>query len=176
LRHHELKEIGIRHELFIADIHARLMLLTKTGPVALEHWQEGPVLWDSVRPRSGDPVIPIRPDAYFILRNAEPPEGKSRTHVFLEADRSTMAHRRMAAKIAGYLAYYEHGRHARKYPGMQSFIMATITQTRHRAAELRRNLHPLIPHAAWRDAYPFIAFEDLTLAGLLPKPGGTSHP
>ena len=43
-------------------------------------------------------------------------------HVFLEADRSTMAHSRMAAKIAGYLAYYEQGRHARKYPGMQAFI------------------------------------------------------
>jgi hypothetical protein len=33
-----------------------------------------------------------------------------------------MAHSRMAAKIAGYLAYYEQGRHARKYPGMQAFI------------------------------------------------------
>jgi len=27
----------------------------------------------------------------------------------------------------------------------------------------------MIPHAAWRDAHPFIPFEDLTLAALLPK-------
>src|SRR5580692_11003754 len=29
LRHHELKELGIRHFLFVADIHSRLILLTK---------------------------------------------------------------------------------------------------------------------------------------------------
>jgi hypothetical protein len=72
-------------------------------------------------------------------------------------------------KIAGYLAYYEQGRHARKYPGMQAFLVATVTQTRSRARELQKDLHPLIPHAAWRDAYLFISFEDLDLTSLLPK-------
>src|ERR1700704_4688037 len=33
LRHHELTEIGIRHSLFVADIHARMLLLTRTGPI-----------------------------------------------------------------------------------------------------------------------------------------------
>ena len=75
----------------------------------------------------------------------------------------------MAAKIAGYLAYYEQGRHARKYPGMQAFLVATVTQTRSRAEELRKALHPLIPRAASRQAYLFVSFEDLTLAALLPK-------
>jgi hypothetical protein len=44
-----------------------------------------------------------------------------------------------------------------------------VTQTRERPAELRKDLHPLIPHAASRDAYLFIPFDDLTLASLLPK-------
>src|SRR5277367_2177331 len=39
-RHHELTEIGIRHSLFIADIHSRLLLLTKTGPVTVAYWAE----------------------------------------------------------------------------------------------------------------------------------------
>ena len=87
----------------------------------------------------------------------------------MEADRSTMSHERMAAKIAGYVAYYDQRLHARKYPGMHSFIVGTVTATRARADELRKDLHPLIPRSASRDAYLFIPFEDLKLTSLLPK-------
>jgi hypothetical protein len=169
LRHNELKEIGIRHSLFVADIHTRMLLLTRSGPIRLTHWQEGSALWDSVVPRPDDLAIPIRPDAYFILKQTDRPEGKNRFHVFLEADRSTMSHERMATKIAGYLAYYEQDGYREKYPGMRSFIVATVTQTCERAGELRKDLHPLIPHVASRDAYLFVPFEDFTLASLLPK-------
>jgi len=169
LRHNELTEIGIRHSIFVADIHARLLIATRTGPIVLADWKEGSGLWDSASARNGQPPIPVRPDSYFILKHTERPEGRNKFHVFLEADRSTMSHNRMAMKIAGYLAYYEQGRHAKKYPGMQAFLVATVTQTRSRARELQKDLHPLIPHAAWRDAYLFIPFEDLTLASLLPK-------
>ena len=173
LRHNELTEIGIRHSLFVAEIHARMMLLTRSGPITLTHWQEGSALWDSVVLRRDDPAIPIRPDAYFALQQADRPEGKNKFHIFLEADRSTMSHERMASKIAGYLAYYEHGAYRQKYPGMRAFIVATVTQTRARAEELRKDLQPLIPHAASRDAYLFIPFEDLTLGSLLPKAAAT---
>jgi len=107
-RHHELSEIGIRHSLFIADIHTRMLLLTKTGLITLPHWEEGAPLWDSV-PREGEAPIPVRPDAYFVLKHAGRPEGKNIFHIFLEADRSTMSHERMAAKIAGYVAYSING-------------------------------------------------------------------
>jgi len=79
----------------------------------------------------------------------------------------------MATKIAGYVAYYEQERHMQKYPDMRAFLVATVTQTRERADELQKDLHPLIPHAASRDAYLFIPFEDLTLAALLPKAAGS---
>lgn len=175
LRHHELKDIGIQHSLFVADVHTRLLITTRTGPITLTHWQEDSALWDTVLIREGEPAIPIRPDAYFVLRHSGLPEGKNTFHIFLEADRSTMSHQRMATKIAGYVEYHQQGLHARKYPGMHSFIVATVTETRSRAAELRKDLLPLIPHASWRDAYLFIPFEDLTLAALLPKAAvGTS--
>jgi len=125
LRHHELTEIGIRHSLFIADIHTRILFLTKTGPIALRHWEEGMTLWDIVPGRAGDAAIPVRPDAYFVLKHTGRPEGKNLFHLFLEADRSTMSHERMAAKIQGYVAYYDQGLHARKYPGMRSFLVCT---------------------------------------------------
>jgi hypothetical protein len=162
LRHNELTEIGIRHSLFVADIHTRILLLTRSGPTTLSRWVEGQQLWDTVPGPEGETPTPVRPDGYFVLKNSESPQGKNMVHVFLEADRSTMAHTRMAAKIQGYLTYHGLRRHTKKYPGMQSFTVATITQTRSRADELRRDLHPLIPRTA-RVAYPFIAFEDLTL-------------
>lgn len=169
LRHHELTEIGIRHSLFIADIHTRLLLLTNAGPITLPQWEEGSALWDSAPGRDDESPIPVRPDAYFVLKHAERPNGRNNFHVFLEADRSTMSHRRMAAKIEGYVAYYERRLHTKKYPGMRSFIVATVTETRARAEELQNDLHPLIPNSAARGAYLFISFEDLTLGALLPK-------
>ena len=168
LRHNELTEIGIRHSLFIADIHARLLLDTRGGAVNLAKWIEGSSLWDTVPGSDGEKAIPIRPDAYFILKHADLAGGTNNHHIFLEADRSTMAHTRMVAKITGYLGYYEGRRHTKKHPGMKSFVVATVTQTRSRAEELRKDLNPLIPRAA-RDAYPFIPFEDLTLTSLMPK-------
>ena len=168
LRHNELTEIGIRHSLFVADIHTRLLILTRTGLLRIAIWREGQALYDSVPVRKGEPAIPVRPDAYFVLQDTGRTEGKNQFHFFLEADRSTMNHARMAAKIAGYLAYYEQGRHTRKYPGMPTFVVATVTQTRSRADELRKDLHPLIPHPAWREAYRFLPFDDLTVALLLP--------
>src|ERR1019366_1348006 len=101
-----------------------MLVLTRNGPVQLAHGQEGQTLWDSVTAKRDAPPIPVRPDAYFVLKQVGRPEGKNHVHVFSEADRSTMAHSRMAAKIAGYLAYYEQGFHARKYPAMQAFTVA----------------------------------------------------
>ena len=79
-----------------------------------------------------------------------------------------MSHERMATKITGFLAYYEKRLHVKKYADMQAFLVATVTETRSRATELRSDLLPLIPREA-RQSYLFIPFEDLTLATLLPK-------
>jgi hypothetical protein len=176
LRHRELTEIGICHSLFVADIHTRVLLRTRTGPLTVTHWQEGSALWDAVVPRRDDPAIPVRQDAYFILKHIERPEDKNRFHVFLEANRSTMSHQRMATKIVGYVAYYALERHMQKYPGMKAFLVGTVTQTRHHAEDLRKDLYPLIPHASSRDAYLFIRFEDLTLTSLLPKAAANAAP
>jgi hypothetical protein len=166
LRHRELTDFGIRHSLFVADIHARLMLLQRTGSIRLVRWREGHALWDTAMTPLEGATIPVRPDAYFVLKRAGLPEGKNIFHFFLEADRSTMSHARITQKISGYLAYYDQGRHAKKYPGMNAFVVATVTETRSRAEELRNDLYSLIPRGA-RQAYRFIAFEDLTLSALL---------
>jgi hypothetical protein len=66
------------------------------------------------------------------------------------------------------LCYHERRLHARKYPDMHSFLVATVTATRARADALRKDLLPLIPRAAAREAYLFIPSISL-LATLLPK-------
>ena len=170
IRHYELKEIAIRHFLFVVDIHVKLLVLTRTGPIKLVNWREGPSLWDHAPARDGEGRevdTPVRPDAWFTLQHTERPEGKNKRHFFLEADRSTMSHARMAAKVNGYVNYFQKGLYVRKYPGMKFFQVATVTETRARAERLREDLQGIIPPAS-RSAYPFVAFEDLTIESLIP--------
>ena len=164
LRHNELKELGLRHAVFISDIHVRLLQLTRAQSRELSQWVEGPSLWDRVT-TSSNVVIPIRPDARFTITG---PAGKGSAHFFLEADRGTMAHSRMRDKVTGYAAYFQQQRHVKKYAGMKVFRVATVTETRGRAQSLAAEFRALMP-PAWLAAYPVLAFEDLTLERLMPE-------
>ena len=164
LRQNELKEFGIKHAIFIADIHVKVILLARARALTLSNWVEGPSLWDSVT-TSDKVVTPIRPDAWFTVDGSA-----GRGHFFLEADRGTMAHSRMREKVSGYAAYFHQRLHTKKYPGMELFRVATITETRGRAEGLRKEFEMMMP-AAWLVAYPVIAFEDLTLERLMPEIG-----
>lgn len=164
LRQHELKELGIRHAIFIADIHVRLLQITRAQAHAVAKWAEGPSLFDQVT-TSGNVVVPIRPDALFTII---PPDGKGRAHFFLEADRGTMAHSRMREKVTGYAAYFQQQRHVKKYEGMKVFRVATVTESRGRAQSLADEFRSMMA-PAWLEAYPVIAFEDLTLERLMPE-------
>jgi hypothetical protein len=171
LRHQELKELFIKHSLHVVDIHAKLLVQTREGPLKLSHWQEGPALWDHVKVSTddhrGEMALPVRPDAWFTLQHVERPEGKNKLHFFLEADRSTMSHARMEQKIRAYINYFQKELHKKKYVGMRFFHVLTVTESRARARSLATELGDTIPPAtrAW---YPFIALEDLTVAMLLP--------
>jgi len=164
LRHTELKELGIRHAVFVSDIHVKLLQLTRARAFELSNWVEGPSLWDNVT-TSTNAVIPIRPDALFTIAW---PAGKGRAHFFLEADRGTMAHSRMREKITGYAAYFQQQRHVKKYADMKLFRVATITETRGRADGLGAEFRGMMP-VAWLVAYPVIALENLTLECLMPE-------
>jgi len=170
IRNAELKEIFIKHSLFISDIHVRLLRLTRTGPIAITNWTEGPALWDSVQTRDEEGKetgIPVRPDAWLTLHHAG--LGK-KFHFFIEADRGTMSHHRMREKVRGYLAYFQQQKHAKKYPGMKLFQVATVTETKGRATELADTFRGMMD-PAWLPAYPVIPFEELTLSALVPVSG-----
>ena len=136
----------------------------------LDEWEEGPSLWDSVTARDEhgrNIVIPVRPDARFTLKHTGLPEGKNRFKFFLEADRSTMSHSRMKEKVRGYIAYFQQQKHAKKYPGMKAFRVATVTETKPRAKALAATFRGMM-EPAWLLSYPVIPFEELGLEALLP--------
>ena len=110
-------------------------------------------------------AVPIRPDALFTIAA---PDGKWRSHFFLEADRGTMAHSRMREKIAGYIAYFHQRLHLKKYEGMKVFRVLTATITGGRAEELAKE-YATIMRPDWLAAYPVTAFPDITLERLMPE-------
>jgi hypothetical protein len=171
IRHHELKELGIKHAVFIATIHVKLLQLAGAAGFTITKWVEGSSLWDRVT-TSNSVVLPIRPDALFTITW---PDGKGRAHFFLEADRGTMAHSRMKDKITGYAAYFQQQRHIEKYDDMKVFRVATITETRGRADGLTGEFREIM-QPAWLAAYPVISIENLTLKALMPELGRETKP
>jgi hypothetical protein len=167
-RQHELKELWLRHFLLVVDVHTQLILATRSGTIRLAQWNEGPALWDQVRfsEEGRDVTIPVRPDAFFALEDTARPEGKKKLYFFLEADRSTMSHARLEGKIKGYLNYFRHGLHAKKYH-IKTFGVLTVTETPERAANLKATLQEMIPAAA-RSSYTFTWLDNLSLQSLLP--------
>jgi hypothetical protein len=167
LRDNELKPLGIAHSIFVANIHTRILLLTRAGAMRLTNWEEGPHLWDRVT-TSGGLVLPVRPDAHFQLQNPAWPEGKQRVNCMLEADRGTMSLSRMRDKVTAYMHYFSQRRHTEKFKGMKAFRVVTVAETRGRAASLAADFKTLMPETWWR-AYPVVAFEDLTLETIVPE-------
>ena len=154
LRRHELTEIGIRHSLFVADIHARTIALTRSGPAELVLRQEGRLPWDSVSAHKGDPEIPVRTDAYFVLKQIARPDRRNHVHVFLGsrpinngAQPNSREDRRISRLLRAGTPCPEISWHAGVHRS-------------HGDADA-------IPRAASRQAYSFIAFDDFTLASVL---------
>jgi len=160
----EWKDLMIPHTLLIASIHTKLLLLSRDCTIQLDDWQHDHMrLWDSVETSVGK--LPVRPDAYFVLRDVGRPPGNQRHHFFLEADVGTMSHTRLAQKIKAYAAYHQQQRHVTKF-GIDYFQVAVITQTRTRAENLRAELYAPMS-TAQRRAYHFVSVHELSAEVLL---------
>jgi Replication-relaxation len=168
LRQNEWRDLTIPHALLVADIHTKLILLSREGRIRLAMWEhDNPRLWDTVEtPNNG--WLPVRPDAYFVLEHADRPTGKSRSHFFLEADVGTMSHARIVLKVKAYAAYHAQRRHAAKH-GVDYFQVAIITRTYERAANLRAELYSAMSRAQ-RSAYHIVPLEDVKLTSLISHP------
>jgi hypothetical protein len=130
--------LHLSHALMVSRIHAVLQLAgeRRTGAV-LDQWRQDAGLWDQVIVDGReDERIPIAPDAWFVLRLTNEPEGRNRVRVFLEADRGTMTHKRFATKMRGYWHYWQSGKAQERF-GAKRFLVATVARTLERTANLR---------------------------------------
>lgn len=185
LRIHELKELFLRHEMMIVDLHAILALAGKDGDMRPVAWREGRELYDevTVADHQGMRKLPIRPDAFFTIEDARRVAGKNRAHFFLEADRSTMAQARIREKFTAYWHYLEQGLHVQKL-GIKNFRVLTVTLTEARAKSLCELAASFLPERA-RKYYLFTSVNKFSLlnpAGLFesvylsPRGGDVLHP
>lgn len=131
--------LHLEHALMVSRFRATLTTGTLTrGSVRLERWTPESELRDRivVRQNDRDVVIPVCPDAYFVLR-IEELAVSSKVHVFLEADRSTMSVERFITKLCGYWHYWRSGAATERY-GIRNFLVLTLTRSQQRAENLRR--------------------------------------
>ncbi len=183
LRIHELKELFLKHEMMIVDIHVILSLATRDSTFRLIAWQEGRELFDSVSiaDHHGIQKLPVRPDSFFTIEDSRRPEGANRAHFFLEADRSTATQTRFKEKIRAYWHYLEQGLHAKKY-GIKNFRVLTVTLTEARAENLSVFAASLLPEGA-RKYHLFASLKHFSLENpepvfndiyFSPRPGGAN--
>jgi hypothetical protein len=160
LRHHELTETFLNHTLMVVDIHKRLEIASRAGDIRLINWRDDRELRDkvSVLKNGENCELTVWPDAFFTLEDRRREE-KNRARFFLEADRSTTAHRKFQDKILAYWEYFVSGKFFRRYQ-LNSFRVATITLTAWRKKELCLATSQVIPEKA-RKYFLFTSLEDL---------------
>lgn len=164
IRIHELKELFLKHEMMVVDIHAVLSLATAgSGDLHLVDWQEGRKLHDyvSISDYDGLTRLPVRPDASFTLEDSRRPEGKNRSNFFLEADRSSENQARFRDKISAYWHYLEQGLYTKKF-GPRAFRVVTVTMTRARAENLCVLATSFLPEGA-RKYFLFTSLQNFSI-------------
>jgi hypothetical protein len=153
-RIHELKELFLKHEMMVVDLHVMLALATRRHDLRLIAWREGRELHDSVTVSDHDGMnkLPVRPDAFFTLEDSRRRAGANKAHFFLEADRSTETQSRFRDKIRAYWHYIEQGLHVQKFDSPNVRVL-TVAKTDERAKNLTLLTRSLLPERAHKYYY-----------------------
>jgi len=119
----------IEHELMISDFHAALESETSLseGRVGLDVWKQGNKTWATVPATHDSAALPHRPDAYFVLKFANAPDGQQRSHFFYEADRNTTSRTRFKLKLVAYVQFFLQGLFTEKCGARK--VRAVLTET-----------------------------------------------
>jgi hypothetical protein len=133
-----LKLLFVEHTLMVARFRIALTVATRETPsTVIEAFLPEPRAPRLTWTRPGGRAL-VNPDAFFILRDIALPEGRQRTAFFLEADRSTMATKRLRQKFLDYSALRNDRRHEQAPFSIPSFTVATVCKSHERAAGLLR--------------------------------------
>ncbi len=134
-KNRQLRERHIQHTLLISQFRACLTLaLDKTPGARLVLWvrENARELRDQVDYTMGDRKrkLSIVPDGFFCIEDA-----RGLMYFFIEADRSTMSHRRFRDKILAYWQCWRYGG-VRKRLGINNFRVLTLTVSEKRRDNL----------------------------------------
>ena len=123
------------HTMMISKFRVALLQALKNHKTAeLLEWRQGEDVRDYVKIKTESGKyrrIPVNPDGFFIIK-----EGNEKLPFFLEADRSTMDHRRFLDKMSAYWRWYRERGHEKKF-NIRKFRVLTITKTEARKENLR---------------------------------------
>jgi hypothetical protein len=161
IRHENVKDLFIDHALLISDVYTFLTVASRTSQLKLAEWRQDRGLFDSapVVVDGERDMLPIRPDAFFVLEDTGRPSGANRLAFFLEADRSTTTHRRFKDKALAYWSYLQNGLQKKKL-GVPGFRVATVTLNAERAKGLCDAVQEVLP----REAGKFFLFAPVDVA------------
>jgi hypothetical protein len=170
-RHNELKDLFLKHELMVVDLHSILELATRLSEIRLVGWREGPSIFDRVAfSESGARrKSPVRPDALFTLLDPRRPEGRNTASYLLEADRSTTAHSRYRQKLLAFWHYFQQGCQTAKF-GIKKFRVVIVTLTPARAWNLCEMAAKALPSSVAAQMFLFSSVDNFSLenpAGIL---------
>ena len=168
IRMRELKELFLKHEMLIVDIHVMFTLAAQGRELKPVAWKEGRELHDTVTVDmvDGQRRLPVRPDAFFSLEDSRRSAGANRAHFFLEADRSTETQARFTEKIKAYWHYLQQGLHKEKHK-IKSFRVLTITLTDARAENLCKLAASILPEGA-RKFFLFASLKQFSIENPAP--------
>ena len=136
-KNRDVKTLFVEHTLMTARWYVAVLASVKElSSVTIEHYER------ESRPRGqyallrnwhdrGGQLRKVNPDAFLILAG----DGVHPGAHFLEADRSTMDHNRMAEKFEYYAAMYREKRHP-EFFGVPSFRVCVIAKSEQRASNL----------------------------------------
>lgn len=136
-KNRDVKTLFVEHTLMVARWYVAIAAgLKELAGVELEHYER------ESRPRGEHALLrnwrsqdgtqrKVNPDAFLILAG----DGVHPGAHFLEADQSTMAHSRMAAKFEDYAAMYRERRHP-EFFDVPSFRVCVVGKSDERAANL----------------------------------------
>ncbi|MCD6226019.1 replication-relaxation family protein [bacterium] len=129
-KNRQIKTTFLRHNLMVSNFRVALTLaLRKTAKSKLLNWEEEEI--KQVLFHEGERLF-LNPDAFFTIED----RGEY-LHYFLEADCSTMRHKRFLAKMRAYWQWWKEGGHKEKF-NITKFRVLTITLTPARKENLRR--------------------------------------
>jgi hypothetical protein len=123
----------LEHHLMVSNFRCVLELAVRgLQDTELVTWNQGKGIWFKITiPGEGRRVVPLAPDAYFVLRH-----GGQLRHFFLEADAGTEEHRRITDKFVAYWIHVGTFRPTTAVEERPRIAVLFVTRGRRRLANL----------------------------------------